>query len=62
MAAVFTLWVTSCATLYAQLNESGKTLSSVLDAFPDQPPLVQANVVASAVCGAVFLIKVGRGY
>ena len=58
MAAVFTLWVASCATLYAQLNDSGKTLSSVLEAFPDEAPLVQASVVASAVCGALLLIKV----
>lgn len=60
MAAAFALWVASCASLYAQLPEHD-ALGGVLEAFPDQPPTLQANVIVSAVLGVLLLLKVREG-
>lgn len=60
MAAAFALWVASCASLYAQLPEHD-ALGGVLEAFPDQPPTLQANVIVSAVLGVLLLLKVRKG-
>lgn len=60
MAAVFAVWVASCASLYAQLPQY-EALGGVLEAFPDQPPTLQANVIVSAALGLLLLLKVREG-
>lgn len=60
MAAVLALWVASCASLYAQLQHLD-TLGKVLEAFPDQAPTLQANVIISAILGFLLLLKVREG-
>lgn len=60
MAAVFTVWVASCASLYAQLKDE-RTLDTVLtkvDGFADQPPLLQINLLVLAVSSFFLLLKV----
>lgn len=61
MAALFALWLASCASLYAQLREEHDAPGGVLEAFPDQTPLLQANVITSALLGFLLLLKVRKG-
>lgn len=57
MAAVFALWVASCASLYAQLPPQD-ALGAILEAFPDGSPVLQGSVVLSALLGGLVLLKV----
>lgn len=60
MATILTLLAASCASLYTQLEDE-KTLHAVLgkaEAFRDQPPLMQTNLVAVAVLCFVLVLKV----
>lgn len=61
MATIITLLAASCVTLHAQMKDE-MTLDAFLaklEAFPEQPARLQANLVAVMILTLLLLIKVG---